>query len=390
MRRHLSDLRPVYVIGVGLHPYQRPSDTPYVELGLTAVRAALSDARIAWPDVETAHIGTANLGMAAGWTMLRHLGATGIPVAQVENASASGSTAFRHAAIEVAAGLCDVALAIGVDKVDMPRLASAKAGIQSMTGPAIFPAAAFALEAKRHMDRHGTTHEQLALVSVKSHHNGARNPNAQDRKERTTDEVLQASAIVDPFTTLHCCRFGEGAAAALIASEEAIERLGVTRSRAVRIAASAARSDRFHEDGSLAELTRETVADAFAEASVAPDDLDVIELHDAFAIEEILYTEAIGLCPPGEGGKLVESGDTSIGGRCAVNPSGGLISMGHPFGPTGIGQIAEIATQLRNEAGERQQPGAEIGLAHMVGLGEVCVAHILISEEKDSGNGRHL
>jgi acetyl-CoA acetyltransferase len=328
--------------------------------------------------------------MAAGWTMLRHLGATGIPVAQVENASASGSSAFRHAAIEVAAGLCDVGLAVGVDKVDIPRLASARTGIQSLTGPAIFPAAAFALEAKRHMARYGTTPEQLALVSVKNHHNGARNPNAQSRKERTLDEVLQAPAVVDPFTTLHCCRFGEGAAAALVASEEAIERLGVTRSRAVRIAASAAGSDRFSENGRLAELTRETVAAAFTEASVTPDDLDVVELHDAFAIEEILYTEAIGLCPDGDGGKLVESGETSIGGRCAVNPSGGLISMGHPFGPTGIGQIGEIITQLRGEASGRQQTGARVGLAHMVGLGEVCVAHILISENGEAENGRHV
>jgi acetyl-CoA acetyltransferase len=167
--------------------------------------------------------------------------------------------------------------------------------------------------------------------------------------------------------------------AVIVASDEAIERLGVDRARAVRVLASVTRTEHVYPGGGNwdAELTRETTFQAYAEAGVGSDDLDVVELHDAFTIEELLYVEAMGLCAPGEAAGLVARGDFDIGGRCAVSASGGLLAMGHPIGPTGVGQIAEITRQLRGEAGVRQQPDARTGLAHMVGVGAVCVVHVL-------------
>ncbi len=152
-----------------------------------------------------------------------------------------------------------------------------------------------------------------------------------------------------------------------------------SRSRAIRVIGSVAQSERLYEPGQtvIVELTRETVARAYAQAKVRPEELDVVEVHDAFSIEELLYTEALGLCGEGEGARYLASGATDIGGDCAVSPSGGLLAMGHPFGPTGVGQIAEITRQLRGEAGSRQQPNARVGLAHMVGVGQVCVVHVL-------------
>jgi acetyl-CoA acetyltransferase len=382
MGRNILAERPVYVVGIGLHPYQRRSDTTYVQLGLTAVRAALADAGLVWPEVETAYTGTALLGMGASRIMLSRLGATGIPMAQVENASASGSTAVAQACLDVASGRTDVALALGVDK---PRgglpMAPAEAGIDNLEGGTIVPFTHFALLASEYMAAHGVTAEQVAGVALKNHRNGARNPLAQRQKERTLDEIM-AEPISGSLTRLQCCPVGEGAAAVIVASDDGIARHGLDRSRAVRVLASATRSEGLYGPGVGidAALTVETAHDALDQAGVAPTDMDVLEVHDAFSIEELLYTEALGFCAPGEAASLVASGELDLGGRCAVSPSGGLLAMGHPIGPTGAGQIAEVARQLRGEAGDRQQPGARLGLAHMVGVGAVCVVHVLAKE----------
>jgi acetyl-CoA acetyltransferase len=379
--RPLRDLRPVRVVGIGLHPYQRPGATPYTALGVHAVRAALADAGLAWKHVECAYTGTATTAMGLSRLMYRHLGATGIPMAQVENASASGSTAFRQACIDVAAGIADVAIAVGVDKplaVSMPQRA---AGIRDLAGDRLSPVTHFALLANRYIYEHGATAEQLAGVAVKNSRNGALNPNAQRRKARTLEEVLAPPLISGPLTRLQCCPIGEGAAAAIVASDDAIARLRLDRSRAVRVLASASRSETvYREENFDAALTRETTAAALADAGLSPKALDVVELHDAFTIEELLYVEAMGLAPPGKAAPLLEQGAFDIGGRVAVSASGGLLSMGHPIGPTGVGQVCEIVAQLRREAGPRQHPGATTGLAHMVGVGAVCVVHILRNE----------
>jgi acetyl-CoA acetyltransferase len=378
MTASLGELRPVRVVGVGLHPYQRPSDVPYTALGVHAVRAALADAGLTWRDVESAYTGTATTAMGMSRLMYRHLGSTGIPMAQVENASASGSTAFRQACIEVAAGLVDVAIAVGVDKPLQLSLPQRAAGVRDLVGSRVAPITHFALLAERYMHDHGATPEQIALVAVKNSRNGALNPNAQRRKARTLEDVLAPPLISGHLTRLQCCPIGEGAAAVIIASDDAIERLGLDQARAVRVLSSASRSETVYDGENFdAALTRETAAQALAEAGVTPADLDIVELHDAFTVEELLYLEAIGISPPGQAARDLEEGQFDIGGRVAVSPSGGLLSMGHPIGPTGVGQICEITAQLRGEAGDRQHPGARIGLAHMVGLGAVCLVHIL-------------
>jgi len=379
MSVRLGELRPVYVVGVGFHRYQFLTDTPYVELGLTAVRAALADAGLAWPAVESAYVAKALLPMAPGRPMLRHLGATGIPIVHVENASASGSAAFRHAAIEVAAGVTDISLVVGVDKPMPVGRAEALARIGNLADDAIAPFTHFALLADAYASRTGVRLEDIALVAVKNHRNGAKNPFAQHQKERTLEEILNGKKIAGAFTSLQCTPVGEGAAAVIVASEEGLRRQGLSLDRAVRVASSAGCSQRVYDDATRydAMLTQETAGIALAEAQVSPRALDVVELHDAFTVEEVEYVEAMGLCADGEAVPRLKDGEFDIGGRCAVSPSGGLISMGHPIGPTGVGQIGEITRQLRGEAGPRQQPGARVGLAHMVGVGAVCYVHVL-------------
>jgi acetyl-CoA acetyltransferase len=379
MRKTIRDMRPVYVVGIGLHKYQHMSDTTFVTLGLTAVREALADAAIEFRDVESAYTGTALIGMAVSRPILRHLGASGIAMAQVENASASGSTAVRQACLDVASGISDVSLAIGVDKPAPLAAAASKANIRDLVGARVVPFTHFALLANEYMNRYNLKAEQVAAVAVKNNRNGAKNRYAQRQKAVTLEEVMAGPPISGGLTRLQCCPVGEGAAAVVVASEDAIAKLGIDRKRAVKVIASVTRTERVYRGAKNfdAELTRETTAQAYEEAGVGPKDLDLIELHDAFTIEELLYVEAMGLCGEGEGAAMIASGAVDIGGKCAISASGGLLAMGHPIGPTGAGQICEIARQLRGEAGARQQPNARIGLAHMVGIGAVCVVHIL-------------
>lgn len=379
MAATLKDLRPVYVVGIGFHRYQFISETPYIDLGLAAVRAALSDAGLPWRAVESAYFAKALLPMAPGRAMLRHLGATGIPIVHVENASASGSAAFRHAAIEVAAGVTDISLVVGVDKPMPVARAEGLARIGNLADDAIAPFTHFAMLSDAYASRTGASVEDIALVAVKNHRNGSKNPFAQHQKERSLDEILGGKKIAGGLTSLQCTPVGEGAAAVIVASENGLKRHGLGLDRAVRVASSAGRSQRVYDDATRydAMLTEETAAIALKEAQIAPSRLDVVELHDAFTVEEVEYVEAMGLCPDGQAVPQLKEGAFDIGGRCAVSPSGGLISMGHPIGPTGVGQIGEITRQLRGEAGPRQQPGARTALAHMVGVGAVCYVHVL-------------
>jgi len=381
MPSSLTTMRPVHVVGVGWHRYQPLSDTPYTVLGQAAVRAALADAGIDWSQVETAFVATALLPMAPGRPMLRHLGATGLPIVHIENASASGSAAFRQACLEVASGVVDLALAIGVDKpgnTPMPR-AEQICGIDNLAEDAIVPFTHFALLADQYAQRWGVAHEDIARVAVKNHGNGAHNPNAHRQQARTLEEVLGGRVVSGRYTTLQCTPVGEGAAAVLVASEDAIKRLGIAPDKPVRVTGSAARSQRVYDEATHfdASLTAETAQLAIEQSGLCPEQFDVVELHDAFTVEEPEYLEAMGLCPPGQAIPQLKAGVWDIGGRCAVNPSGGLIAMGHPIGPTGLGQIGEITLQLRGIAGARQHKGARFGLAHMVGVGAVCYVHTL-------------
>jgi len=377
MAKSLADLRPTFVIGAGWHPFQNPSDTHYSVLGLTAIRGALGDAGIPWSEVEQTFVGTALLGMASGRPMLKHLGALGQPVVHIENASASGSAAFHLACAQVAGGLSDVVLVLGVDKRPAGGGAARAPAYQaSIADHAIAPVTHFALLADEYLHANGVSPEDVARIAVKNHGNGALNPNAQRQKARSLEEVLNSRFIAGSLTALQCCPVGEGAAAVIVASEDAIRRLGVAGDKPVRIAAGAAASERF--DGSDREITTEVIKRALFQSSIEAAQIDIFETHDAFAIEEAFYAEAAGLCPAGHYTKLLQEGAFDIGGKCAVSPSGGLLAMGHPIGPTGVGQIGEITLQLRGQAGPRQHQGAQVGVASMVGLGAVGYAHVLV------------
>ncbi len=379
MARALASFRPVFVAGIGLHPYQKFSASPYVALGLAAVREALTDAGARWADVESAYVASALLGMAPGRPMLRHLGATGLSITHVENASASGSSAFRLAAYEIASGQSDVVVAIGVDKPAMVELGARQAGLDALERDRVAAYTHFALLAQRYADAYGATPEDFARVAAKNLANGARNPYAQRRETRSTEQVLAATQLAGFLTSPQSCPVGEGAAAIILASEEGLKRLQLKRGRAVRVLASASRSERLYDDdgGFDAALTEETVREVLRDADIKPSALDIVELHDAFSVEELLYVERMGIADPGDAPRRLKAGHFDIGGEVAVSASGGLIAMGHPLGPTGLGQIAEITRQLRGEAEGRQHPNAKTGLAHMVGLGAVCVAHVL-------------
>ncbi|MGD8859562.1 MAG: thiolase family protein [Myxococcales bacterium] len=374
-------MRKVAVVGVGLHPYGKWRDKKPKQLAAEAVQGALSGAGLQWEDLQSAWCGHTSLGMTAGARLFAPLGRTGLSITNVENASATGSYAFRGAYLEVASGEFDVALALGIDMMprrDRPRpKADAASGSDApkKPKPPTGPMLKFAQDAEAHMAKYGTTRDQLAQVSVKQHHNAARNPNAQYREEVTLQQVHSARQVAGPLTVLHCCPFGDGAAAAVLVSEEQVKRLGIEDP--VWVSASVSRST-VESEPELTDLTATTARLAYERAGIGPGELGMVELHDAATIEEIQYVESLGLCGEGEGGGMVERGETAIGGRIPVNSSGGLLAMGHPFGPTGLGQIAEIYWQLRGEAGERQIPAKpRTGLAHMVGLGGTCVIHIL-------------
>jgi acetyl-CoA acetyltransferase len=378
MSRLLQE-RAVHVVGVGMHPYQFPSETPYVHLGLTAIREALKDAGLQWPQVQAAFVGTAAIGMAAGRVMLRHLGSTGLSVTQVENASASGSSAFRLACQAVASGEHEIVLAVGVDKTGHARRASGSDGLSTLSPTSNLPVAKFALLARRYLRDGGLDVEALARVAVKNHGNASLNPYAQFRKPRTLEQVLASPKVAGELTVQQCCPRGEGAAAVIVASAAAIARLDLARSRSPRVIASVSTSEKLGrgEVPPIVDMVRESSLGALEQAGIGASDLDMVELHDAFSIEEIVYGEAIGVSKPGEGAHDLARGDTAIGGRCAVNASGGLIGMGHPIGPTGVGQIAEITRQMRGEATGRQHPNTRLAMAHMIGLGSVAIAHVL-------------
>ncbi|MDF1855142.1 thiolase family protein [Pseudooceanicola sp.] len=378
MTATLKDLRPVYVVGVGMHRYQFASDTPYITLGLTAVRRALADAGIDFPAVESAYVGCTGIGLAAGRIMFNHLGSTGLGVTQVENASASGSSAFQLACFEVAAGLKDCAIAVGVDKYGDQLRAVNKEGVSKLSDTANIPLIRYAIMAEHLKKAKGLSQEDLALVASKNHTNGATNPFAQFQKPRSVEDILKSTLVAGTTTSLMCTPRGEGGAAAIICSEAGIKRLGISGAKPIRILSSVLLSEKPQVGRELPSVTvAQTVAEqAYAEAGITSGDLDCVELHDAFAIEEILYTETFGLAPKGEGQLFLRDGGSAIGGKCSVNSSGGLIAQGHPLGPTGIGQIHEIVKQLRHDNGDRQQPDAKTGMAHMIGLGTISIAHV--------------
>lgn len=371
-------MRDVVVVGAGLHRYGAFSDKSITALGTEAIQNALKDANMEWDDIEAAYCGTIQKGISTGHRICNEMGFTGLGITNVENASASGSSAFREAFLSVACGENDIALAFGVDKTDIPTgympQGENKQKDENEPEPLIaLPVRYFAYLAKQHMAEYGTTIDQLAQVSVKSHYNASLNPYAHFQTPATLAEVKSARMIANPLTVLQCCPRDDGAAAVIVCASDIAGKF--TAKSCPSIATSVLKS--IYDDLDLSTLTMICSQEAYEKTGTGPEDLDLIELHDAFTIEEILYLEALGLCEKGEGGRLVEDGTTSLGGKHPINSSGGLISMGHPIGPTGIGQVAEILWQMRGECGKRQvKKPVDLAMAHMVGAGGVCIIHL--------------
>jgi len=368
-------MREVVVLGAGLHRYGIYPDKTFISMAVEACQFAFTDAGIQWPDVEVGYCASGGQTAFSGHAIAGSLGTFGATMTNVENASASGCSAFREAYLAITSGLHDVAIAIGVDKLRSYRRSSSLKGEDTVKAPESTGAMmGFAFRAREHMAQYGTTIDQLARVSVKSHQNASFNPYAHFQETVTLEEVHNARMVVDPLTVLHCCPWDEGAAAVILCAGEAARRF--TDKSCPRVLASACTG--LTGGDPLVDLTQVTAYKAYDMAGCGPEDLNLIEVHDAATIEEILYYEALGLCPLGEGGRFIESGTADITGSSPVNTSGGLISMGHPIGPTGLGQIAEILWQMRGQCGGRQVRGnPRIGLAHMVGAGGVCFVHIL-------------
>jgi acetyl-CoA acetyltransferase len=378
-------MREVVVIGAGLHRYGVFPEKTIIDFGTESIRNALKDAQMEWKDMEAAYCGTVQPGISTGHQICNKMGLTGLGITNVENASASGSSAFREAFLSIASGANDIVLAFGVDKLNVhPEVKpqtqpgsqenTKKKEKKNETLSRRLPVVNFAALAQYYMKENGITRDQLGLVSVKSHYNASLNPYAHFQKTVTLGEVNNARMVADPLTVLHCCPWDEGAAAVIVCAKEVAKKY--TQKLCPTVAVSVLQST--PPDGDfLFNITKNSAQMAYKKAGIGPEDLDLIEMHDAFTIEEIVYSEALGLCPEGEGGLLVENGVTALTGKHPINSSGGLISMGHPIGPTGVGQIAEILWQMRREGGRRQIPKpVNWALAHMVGAGGVCIIHL--------------
>ncbi len=386
-------MRNVAIVGAGMTRFGKYLDRGLKELSREAVSAALDAAGMDKSAVQIAVVGNAAAGLITGQecvraqVILREMGIDKIPMVNTENACASSSTAIQLAWLYVASGMYDVALALGVEKmysedkgrtmaafgagVDVEQLRAImerlkppteqREGTESGAGKSrsVFMDI-YAAGARAHMARYGTTKEQFARVAVKNHYNGSLNPHAQYQERYSLEEVLASPPVAEPLTRLMCAPIGDGAAAAIVVSEEKARQY---TSRPVWIQGSAlvSGSDHPSEDGDVNSRAAER---ALRMAGMAIEDVNVLELHDASAPAELMLYEQLGLCAEGEGGRLIDEGATEIGGRIPVNTSGGLIAKGHPVGATGVSQAYEIWLQLRGEAGDRQVQGAKVGMTH--------------------------
>jgi acetyl-CoA acetyltransferase len=408
----------IFIVGVGMTQFGRHLDKSVKQLTDWAVSEALADATCSASAVDVAFFGNTVQGFMQGQTFipgqiaLLPLGFEGVPIHNVENACATASSAFHLAVAQLRAGMADVALAVGVekmystDKAKMFAVFDAGWDLETVeenarrmvalghdvavppgttsTKPYSVFMDVYAGLGRQLMREHGITQRQIAAVSAKNHTHAVHNERAQYRAPMTTDEVLAAPAITYPFTLPMCAPISDGAAAAILCNREGLKKLGLDTSRAVRVRASVFRSASPRPGEALdRHITRLASLQAYEQAGIGPDEVDVVEVHDATSVGELIQMENLGLCEPGQSGIASERGDTTIGGRVPINPSGGLESKGHPIGATGLGQIFELVSQLRGECGPRQVQGARIALQEngggLWGV-EEAVAHIGIFE----------
>ncbi|MGM9331912.1 thiolase C-terminal domain-containing protein [Streptomyces murinus] len=389
-----------YVAGVGMTRFEKPEtrDWQYWDMVREAGEAALADARIEYDEVEQVPVGYCFQPSTAGQRAVYELGLTGIPVYNVSNNCATGATALMLARQLVEGGAADCVLALGFEKMSRGSLGGGAGSGNLAASPvarhygvmaarhgfARTPPTAqlFAAAAREHQERYGTTEAQLAAVAAKNHRHSAHNPCAQFRDVYDIAGILAAPMVHPPLTRLQCSPTSDGAAAAVVVSERFAERRSLTGLVEIAGQAMATDTEETFASGSCIDvvgqpLSRAAARQAYDRAGLGIEDVDVIELHDCFSVNELLTYEALGMCEPGESGKLAESGATTYGGRWVVNPSGGLISKGHPLGATGLAQTAELVWQLRGEAARRQVEGARVGLAHNIGLGGAAVVTVL-------------
>lgn len=383
-------MRPVAVIGIGKTPFGAFPDKDLLSLTTEAIQKSLKDANTQPSAVEAFYLGNFAGPSFAGQNHLAPYiasgaGITGVPCTRFEAACASSGSAFFHAWSSVAAGIYDVVLAAGVEKMTSqptPKVTEILASAGDINGEiragATFPAL-FAMIARRHMHEYGTTREHLAAVAVKNHANGAKNPDAHLKKIITKEQALAGKPVADPLTIFDCSLISDGAAAVILCP---LERAHEFTSKPIRVLGIAQTSDSLALDQKESVTTFAAVAKAgekaYRMAGISPKDIEFAELHDCFTIAEIIASEDLGFCPKGQGGPFCLEGHTSLTGSKPINTSGGLKSKGHPVGATGVAQLVDIAIQLRGEAGERQLQKHSLGLAqNLGGSGATCVVTIL-------------
>jgi acetyl-CoA acetyltransferase len=373
-------MKRVYVTGTGLHPFGRFDGKSLTELGVTAVRAALAEAGVGRGGFQAAFCGSVYGGVASGHKVLTALGLSGVPIVNVEAGCASGGAALALGAAQIAMGRYDTVLVFGLEKMPRGMIRSSffepwreEAGLAATPGY-------FALRAQRLMRESDVRPEDLARVSVTNHDHGVHNPNAMYRKPLTVDAVLASPLVCDPLRLLMLCSPNEGAAAVVLSATPPAS------DAAIHVAAAALRSHLAGNvlgehtplsglaDDSVPAPTEMAARAAYDEAGLGPSDLHVVELQDTDSARQVLSAEELGLCRRGEGGRWVRDGGGAMASSLPVNPSGGLLSKGEPLGASALGQVVEIAWQLRGACGPRQVANARVGLAHTVGRGaNACV-----------------
>ena len=374
--------REVVVVGVGLHPFGRFPGKDLAALARDAVVAALQDAGVPWRAIPVAYFGHVYYqGMSVGETALGPLGLTGIPIINVENACSSGSTAFWQAYWGIAAGVYDLALAFGAEKVPGGPVTVTAADSPERFIGGDHMMAGYALRMRRYIAETGAPPAAFAQVTVKARQNAALNPHAHRQQTYTIAEVLASRPIADPLTLYQCCPTSEGAAAAILCARESLNRYGLDATRAIRVAAATLTSGNYNGRGSDHSAfspyrTEPAALAAYEMSGLGPEDVSLAQVHDAATIGELQQIEALHLTPMGAAWQATVAGRTALTGDIPVNTDGGLLAMGHPFGATGIRMVHETVTQLRGEAGPRQVANPQVGLAQCSGAGDVTTVQI--------------
>ena len=387
--------RKAFVVGVGMTKFEKPGskDWDYPDMGREAGEKALADAGLTIDDIEQAAVGYCAGDSTCGQRAFYELGTMGIPIYNVNNNCSTGSTALYMAKQFVEGGLADCAMALGFEKMEKGSLGIKytdrttpmdkhfKMMIEERGFDAKAPGAPqmFGNAGIEHMEKYGTTAEQLAKIGWKNHKHSVNNPYSQFQDEYALEDILNAPTVFGPLTKLQCCPTSDGGGAAIIASEDFVRKHGL-EGQAVEIIGQSMTTDfssTFDEKSMIkmvgSDMTKDAARQVYEQSGIGPEDVDVVELHDCFSANELITYEALGLCPEGEAGKFIDADAFTYGGQCVVNPSGGLISKGHPLGATGLAQCAELNWQLRGEAEKRQVDGAKVALQHNLGLGGAAV-----------------